>query len=310
MRDAGLRENLWKKYEDTPNLYFWDVYIWEAHPGDPNPKPTTFAQRIDNYEDYMNQKNMTMPCLIDSIGCPFADDNFWNSQPTTFYLIGVDKKIVSVYDFMLSTGYYPRIDDDIAEALQDVTEDTEAPEVEVTAPTGGENVQPGSEYEIKYTASDNYKVVEVAIYFSSDNGSTYELVDSGGASTGTFTWEAPSTTHEQCKIKVLGLDAADNAGEGESATFGVGASDIISNPVQASKVIKVINTQGSNMLFIPYNGSNIVTLTDVRGKRVSSFTTSEGKYTYELPHNISSGMHVISVKTPESMVVKKLWLVR
>lgn len=310
MRDAGLRENLWQKYKDTPNLYFWDVYIWEAHPGDPNPNPTTFAQRIDNYEDYKNEKNMTMPCLIDSIGCPFADDNFWNSQPTTFYLIGVDKTIVGVYDFMLSTGYYPRIDDDIAEALQDVTEDNEAPTVEVTAPTTGESINPGTEYDIEYTAADDNKVVEVALYFSSDNGSTYELIDSGGANTGTFTWTAPSSNSTECKIKVLGLDAADNAGEGESGTFGVGPTGIIYDPIVAIKIIKVINAQGSHMIFIPYEGSNRVTLTDVKGKRVTSFTMTEGKYMYEIPATISSGMHIISVKTPTRTIVKKLWLVR
>ncbi len=308
-----MREQLWQHYEDTPNLILWDVYIWEAHPGDPEPPPKTFAERVGNYEIYKNQKNMTMPCLIDSIGCPMAE-GWWASRPTTFYLIGVDHTLVEVYDFMLGSGYYSqsKMYAAIDKALEDVSEDTEAPEVTVTAPTLNENVQPGSTYEIKWDATDNEKVTDIALYFSDDDGSTWELLDSliPNPENGTFDWDVPNDQSATCKIKVLAQDNGDNQGEGLSPQFGVGMTAINQTPFQSQKSISLIKRGNSFQLYIPNQDMSRVTITDVRGKEIVSFTTSSNTHWYAIPNKLSSGMHIVNIQTPKKSIVKKLRFVQ
>lgn len=317
MRDAGKREQLWKKYKDKKNLILWDVYIWEAHPEKPEPAPKTFAQRVKNYELYKNQKKMTMPCLIDSMKCPMAN-GWWKSQPTTFYLIGTNGKLVAVNKFMLGSGYYSTtgsksIHQAIDKALQDVTEDTEAPEVTVTKPAAGDVLNIGDDVVIEWDATDDHKVVDIALYFSKDNGSSYELIDTliPNPDNGKYTWkDAPDQSLPDCKIKVLALDNGDNEGEGESGAFNIGATDINFTPVDFAK--KTILTQEGTIrkLYIPYNGVSEVRITNVQGKVVSSFTTNPNNFWYTIPDNISSGIHFVTIQTSEQSIVKKFRFVR
>ncbi len=309
-----MRERLWQKLKDTPNLYFWDVYIWEAHPGDPMPPPKTWAERIRNFEKYRKDEDMTMQCLIDTIGDPWSKDSFWKSRPTSFYCMGVDGKIKSSINFMLAPGYYTQIESYIKKALEDVEEDNVKPEIEVKAPIEDEVIAPGSKYEIKWEASDNNKVVEVALYFSEDNGANWEVIDSGNANTGKYEWTVPSTKSfaDKCKIKVLALDGGRNSEIDESGTFKIGVTNINNfNTTELKNVIKLLKIYSDYMLSIPFPGENKVSIIDVKGKQVSTFTTVNNKYLYKIPRNIAIGIHLISIKTANNRIItKKLWLMR
>lgn len=314
MSDAGKREKIWKHYKDTPNFIFWDVYIWEAHPGDPQPKPKTFKERVKNCEMYRSQKNMTMPILIDSMGCPMAN-GWWKSRPTTFYLIGTNGKLVEVYNFMLGGNYYSesQMYAAIDKALKDINEDTEAPNVTVTKPAGGAVVNIGSDITIEWNATDDHKVVDAALYFSDDNGSTYELIDTliPNIEDGKYIWkDAPTQSLSKCKIKVLALDNGDNEGEGESGVFSIGPTDIKFTSVDFAN--KTILTQKGNIskLYIPCDEATSVRVTNVQGKIISSFTTSPNNYWYNIPGNISSGIHFVTIETQRRSIVKQFRFVR
>ncbi len=78
----------------------------------------------------------------------------------------------------------------------------------------------------------------------------------------------------------------------------------------ADNVIKFKKTQEAMLVYIPFSRSCIVEITDIRGKKLSSFTTSGTQQWYSMPKSISSGMHIISVKNGSKTFVKKFSVIK
>lgn len=288
----------------------WDVYIWEAHPGDPAPKPKTFEERIRNYERYKNDKNMTMPALIDSIRDQWSR-SWWDSKPTTMYMIGVDGKIFEIFNFMLGGGYYPRIETALEKAIKEIVIDNEPPVVQVKTPQQNDEWTVGKDYTITWTATDNVGVEKQAIYLSTDNGSNWEIIDSLDDNSQSLDWTVPDKVSDNCKIKVFSYDAMDNVGNAESATFKIKPATNINYKLDvAYNKIELLKTPASYRVFLPFEGSNRIVITDVMGKQMANFVTSEIKQWYTIPKPVSSGMHIMSIFTKEKTISKKLWLIK
>lgn len=270
-------------------------------------------QRKRMYGYSIDSLNLTIPSLIDSmdnyfVGQPYA------GKPDGLYLIGVDKKFTYTYYYYHTWDWqevFTELENEIPQALVDIVEDTEVPEVEVTSPKDGDELDPGGTYNIEWTATDNYSVASRAIFLSTDNGSTWELIDSTDGNTeGTYTWEVPTDNFGECKIKVCAYDRFYNEGKDESGSFSIGPTKITYNLAEASKRILFKKTQESFMIFLPFSGSNTVTISDVQGKQIASFTTSSDKRWYNVPVSLSSGMHIVSIRTPEKTIVRKFWFIR
>ena len=269
-------------------------------------------QRILMYTYYRDSLNMTAPSLIDSM------DNYflllpYDSGPDAAYVIRVDTTFGYTYDYIHTWNWpeiYDEIEEAIIEALKDVEIDQVAPSVEVTSPQAGEELALGDDYDIEWTATDNVGVTSRAMYLSKNNGSTWELIDSSDGNTGTYSWEVPTEASGECKIKVYAYDKAKNVGSNESGYFSIGPIKIIYNLVGASERILFKKAHESFMICLPFSGSNTVTISDVQGKQMASFTTSNDKIWYKVPVSLSSGMHIVSIKTPEKTIVRKFWLIR
>ena len=195
--------------------------------------------------------------------------------------------------------------------VQHVCNDQQAPTVSVTSPGNSDVLMVGTEHEITYTAEDNVGVVARAIYFSSDNGSNWALVDSSTDNTGSFAWTVPDEVSEECKIKILAYDAAGNVGNSESEVFEIEpASTIIYHSEIAADLIKFKKTSGSYMVYIPFEGNYTVTISDVHGRTLSSFSTGGNKQWYDVSKPVTSGVHIVSVEYSDKTFVKKFWFVK
>lgn len=189
--------------------------------------------------------------------------------------------------------------------------DLEAPKVTVTSPAASAKLEVGSVYRIKWTATDNVGVTSRAIRFSSNNGSTWTLVDSASGNTGTYEWTVPDEISKSCKIKVSAYDAAKNVGNKESGVFEIALpSSIVTNSELMSNSIKFKKVFNTFMVYIPFSGNYRVAVTDVSGKEITSLVTTGNSQWYTLEKPLASGMHIISIKTTEKTVVKKFWFIR
>ncbi len=189
-----------------------------------------------------------------------------------------------------------------------IGDDTQAPTVSVTSPASTNELEVDSEHDITWTASDNVGVVSRAIYFSDDNGSTWAKVDSSNDNTSTYTWTVPSDDAEECKIKIFAYDAAGNVGNSESEVFKIIPANAIFNQAHSvNSLIRFKRTSELFLVYLPFDANYSVTVTDVQGKTLCSFTTSENRYWYNIGQSLSSGIHILKIGNTEQSFVKKFW---
>lgn len=75
-----------------------------------------------------------------------------------------------------------------------------APDIKVVSPNGGETVQSGTNYEIRWTSEN---VENVKIEYTINGGAVWNTIVSTTPSIGTYVWmNIPSTNSLQCKIRV------------------------------------------------------------------------------------------------------------
>ncbi|RJQ42516.1 MAG: hypothetical protein C4534_09865, partial [Gaiellales bacterium] len=98
------------------------------------------------------------------------------------------------------------------------TSDTEAPQVTVLAPAGGELWRGDTEYEVRWQASDDagMSVSPISIEYSADGGSSWTTVASGEADDGSYLWTTPTIDSSTVLVRVKALDSSLREGSGTS----------------------------------------------------------------------------------------------
>jgi hypothetical protein len=94
-----------------------------------------------------------------------------------------------------------------------------APEIQLSAPAGGEAVQPGADLEITWTATDDNEVVGVDLSYSHGGGSG--TVIATGVTGSSYTWTVPRNQLVSVKVKATAVDGAGQTGEDESSIFAI-----------------------------------------------------------------------------------------
>lgn len=175
--------------------------------------------------------------------------------------------------------------------------DDNAPTVEVKSP-GGDIYDHGEDVEIVWEAEDTKgpkAIVKRKIEFSSDNGSTWTVVDEANGNTGTFDWTAPTVTSTQCLIKVTVTDAGDNEGSDVSTAFEIKpAVGIITN----------------NKFYLPMAKEYDVKILTLQGRELASFKVSSLSQLNSINIPLSSGMHIMKISALNKSVVRKIYSVR
>jgi hypothetical protein len=100
-----------------------------------------------------------------------------------------------------------------------VEPEDDPPTVQLTAPNGGEAIQPGSDLEISWTASDDNQVAGVDLYYVVGGN---EAAIATGVAGSSYTWTVPNTNVFGATVKAVATDDAGQTGEDESdAIFAV-----------------------------------------------------------------------------------------
>ena len=77
-----------------------------------------------------------------------------------------------------------------------------------------------------------------------------------------------------------------------------------------NELFKLIKTQESYMMFIPFSGNSNVSIYDVKGKQLARFNTSKSNQWHRIPGSITPGIHIVRINNQGKNIVKKLWFVK
>lgn len=156
--------------------------------------------------------------------------------------------------------------------------DTIKPTVQVTAPNGSEVWDITSTYDITWTATDNMSVASRVIEYSSDNGSSWTLLDSIAGNTGTRPWTVPTPPSTQCLIKMRVYDQSNHMDEDISdAPFEV---RVIPDPIDTlDPVVSVTTPTAGEIIQFDTTYDITWTATDDRGvDRISIYLNTGSGY--------------------------------
>lgn len=109
--------------------------------------------------------------------------------------------------------------------------------VRVLAPNGGETLDPGSQYTVKW---DSAGVNNVLIEYSTNNGENWVFLDSVAADGGVYEWTVPDVYSDVCLVRVTGDGSGDNPSDQSDNVFSIHGT------VQSS--IEVLNPNGGENL--------------------------------------------------------------
>ncbi|MDZ7360373.1 MAG: T9SS type A sorting domain-containing protein, partial [candidate division KSB1 bacterium] len=98
-------------------------------------------------------------------------------------------------------------------------EDTEAPQVSVLFPNGGETLLHGSTVTLRWNVRDNVGVSKIDVAISRNGGQTFQLLASLSTPQNEYPWTVTPPFSARCLLKVIGYDAAGNMSFDVSDSF-------------------------------------------------------------------------------------------
>ncbi|MEO0101636.1 MAG: hypothetical protein ABIK84_04475 [candidate division WOR-3 bacterium] len=82
------------------------------------------------------------------------------------------------------------------------------PQITITRPNGGEIFIIGSSENITWSWQDPYRVISyLNLYFSTDNGTRWNIIAQRISNTGTYTWQIPNTPTTQALVKIIAYNS-------------------------------------------------------------------------------------------------------
>jgi fibronectin type 3 domain-containing protein len=83
--------------------------------------------------------------------------------------------------------------------------------VQVTAPIKGETLKSGNIYTIRWTTNaTNSPVTKVKLLYTTNGGSTWNLIDTLTSNPGSYNWKVPIISSNNCRVKIVLKDAGGN----------------------------------------------------------------------------------------------------
>jgi hypothetical protein len=181
---------------DAPfTVYVPDISIWE-----PSANSAVFANSLSQVYWILNVSGITLLNAEISIdnGQTFTPvaQNINASMSYTYINLSdtpSDECILKLYNAQNPSQY----------GLSDVFTISTLPVYNLTSPAGGEIVNTFSPFTITWTVENPYSTI-TSLYFSPDNGETWEFIGNGSsqANSGSFEWTTPNVNSEECLIVI------------------------------------------------------------------------------------------------------------
>lgn len=84
------------------------------------------------------------------------------------------------------------------------------------------------------------------------------------------------------------------------------ATGIIHAAVSQNNLIQVMRSNGSLKMHIPFKGNTAVSLLNMEGRQIASFTITANNQWITLPGNVSSGMHIVRIQNATKTLTTKV----
>jgi len=211
------------------------------------------------------------------------------------------------YNKFLIRKYFPEYGIEKAEC----SDSLEEPAVGFLKPLRNEAVPSKESYEVQWRARDVNGISASALYFSSDNGTTWEFLDSSANDDSTYTWKTPDVNSEVCRLKLHVYDTKQNMKEKISIYFTIdGTSGIINKMDRSQQLIKSRVIHGSTSIYAPFSDNGKVSIINTKGKTVSEFRTSAEKQWYPIGNNIGPGVYILCINRSGKNITGRLILIK
>ena len=203
----------------------------EGTPPPPSLNPTTLmlVNDLDMRIKHLGSSTTYYPYILDpsnpgnaaSTGDNYRDNVeqiYIASPPAGDYIVTISHKSI-----LGSNQWYSLV---CSQPMDFIGTDTIDPTVTVTSPNGGEAWYGNSAHDVTWTAVDAGGVDSVSIYYSINNGGSYDLAASGEPNDGVYPWTVPGTATDSALVKVVAYDPSLNQGEDTSDSTFVIIEDI------------------------------------------------------------------------------------
>ena len=177
----------------------------------------------------------------------------------------------------------------------------------VTAPSAGSVLQSGSAAEVRWETPAGQQVQAVAVLFSSDDGSTWNLVAQELPNTGSYLWPVAGTATDQARIAVAVAESAESGGNEVVGVLGVSDRFAIASPLAVGGASIGLSLHGS----VPNPGRSLsvsFTLPDARSARLVAYDISGREVSRREVGHLGMGRHVVTL-SPRRELAPGVYLV-
>jgi len=227
--------------------------------------------------------------------------------------------VVNIFD-MNKNGY-----NEIVVGGSGKTSIFEVEAVKVLRPNGGENFSGGSQEIIRWQTFYPPRCDSLSIFFSSDNGRTYETIATGIPGTDTsYLWTVPNISSDSCKVKVIAYGPGWQYDESDNV-FSIAPVGIEERKIFAPQKFNLtvqpnlIKGNANIKLSIPEETEISLIVSDISGKKVKTIIQKDvrpGNYKISWDGNddsnkrLPSGVYFLILKSRGKEVIRKALLLR
>ncbi len=136
------------------------------------------------------------------------NEKFTSQLVSHYYRISTGLKSKSESTNKNFTTFYPGNNANGFASLVINYRDNQVPTVSITSPSTGNILMGGIDKQITWTAGDNMGLNYFDLYFSSNNGSTWDYIGQAAGDKRSYSWLPPNINSSQCKIKIVAYDLA------------------------------------------------------------------------------------------------------
>ena len=164
--------------------------------------------------------------------------------------------------------------------------------VRVLAPNGGESLQPGESENLRWQTFNPPRCDSLSLFYSVDNGQTYEPITTGLPGTDTsYLWAVPNVISDSCRIKIMAYGPGHQYDESDScfSILATGIAEKHIQPIYETRLLGVFPNPTTSYSLIRFDVSKPeqvnLRLRDVSGRVVATLADGvlqPGRYSLPL----------------------------
>ncbi len=205
--------------------------------------------------------------------------------------------------------------------------DQQAPQVTVVQPNGGEILEHGTDYEVRWIASDNVGVTSMTILLSTDGGTSFpDTIAADEPNDSSYIWTVPNIDSKAARIKIIARDAALNEAfdisDGDFTLWGTTSGiEVTGLPKDLTlEVTSTVSEGTARVIFgLPAPSDVKVGVYDVTGRlvkqlvnghRQAGYYSADWTLTSAGGEDVSAGVYFVRLQAGEKRITSKIIVAR